>query len=240
MGERPLAGKRVVVTRPREQAGALVDALERLGADVAVVPLITMEPVGTDAFRDLVETGDHDWIVFTSANAVRAVGGLLADVRARFAVVGPVTAAALRELGNEPAFLPDRFAATEIAAGLEPVAGMRVLLPHSEIAEPLLADELRARGADVDVVDAYRTVERAPSSAELATLRAADAVLLASGSAARSLAAQGGAGDAVVVCIGPSTAIAARSAGLDVGVVADEATGQGMIHALVSHSGKGA
>jgi uroporphyrinogen-III synthase len=238
VGERPLAGKRVVVTRPREHAGPLVDALERLGAEAIVVPLITVETVGTDAFKQLVETGEHEWIVFTSANAVRAVGGLLAGLRGRFAAVGPATAAALRELGQEPAFVPERFAATELAAGLEPVAGRRVLLPQSEIAEPLLADELRARGAHVDVVDAYRTVERTATSAELATVRAADAVLLASGSAARSLAAQGGAGGALVVCIGPSTAGAARSSGLDVDLVAEESTGQGMIHALVSHFGQ--
>jgi uroporphyrinogen-III synthase len=229
----PLAGRAVVVTRPREHAGPLVEELERLGAHAAVVPLIAIEPLE----RSEPLAGNYDWIVFTSANAVRAAGAEIFR-RARVAAVGPVTAAAVRELGVEPAFVPQRFAAREIAAGLEPLAGARVLLPQSEIAEPLLADELRARGATVDVVDAYRTVGVRPSDDELETLRAAGAILLASGSAARSLAAALPEPGALVVAIGPSTADSARAAGLRIDLVADEATGQGMIQALVRHFGE--
>lgn len=237
MADSALAGLRIVVTRPREHAAALVDGLERHGAEATVVPLIAIEPVDDDgAYARLLERGDHDWIVFTSANAVRAVGALLPRARARAAAVGPLTARALRELGVEPAFVPERFAADEIAAGLGPLEGARVLLPQSEIAEPVLADALRARGAAVDVVDAYRTVARMPTADERAALRDADAILLASGSAARALAAAlVSTGRTLVVCIGPSTAAVAREAGLDVGLVADEATGDGMIQALVSH-----
>jgi uroporphyrinogen III methyltransferase/synthase len=236
--EAPLAGRRVAVTRPREHAGFLTGRLAELGAEVDVVPLISIEPVeqGGD-FAELVERGGHDWVVFTSANAVRAVGALLPAAKARFAAVGPVTGETLRELGLEPSFVPERFAAEEIAAGLEPLEGARVLLPQSEIAESLLADELRARGASVDVVEAYRTVARRPPEAEIETLRAAEAILLASGSAARSLAALESIGDTVVLCIGPKTAAVAREAGLEVALVADEATAEGMIEALVSHFG---
>ena len=230
----PLAGRRVVVTRPREHAGPLVEDLERLGSRAAVVALLAAEPL--DRAVDLAGA-DYDWIVFTSANAVRAAGAEVAR-GARVAAVGPVTAAAVRECGVEPAFVPQRFAAREIAAGLEPLAGAHVLLPQSEISEPLLADELRARGATVDVVDAYRTVGLTPSADELATLQVADAILLASGSAARALAAALPEPSALVVAIGPSTAEAARAAGLKVGLVADEATGQGMIQALVRHFGE--
>ncbi len=235
----PLAGRRVAITRPREHSGALVEGLELLGAEPVVVPLISVELLDADGrFGDLVASGSHDWIVFTSANAVRAVAAQLREARARTAAVGPVTAGALRELGVEPAFVPQRFAAGEIAAGLEPLRGTRVLLPQSEIAEPLLADELSARGANVDVVDAYRTATRRPSEGELATLRAADAILLASGSAARSLAAVLAEPSGLVVCIGPSTAEAARGDGVRVDLVAEEATGQGMIQALVTHFGE--
>jgi len=234
----PLAGTCIVVTRPQEHAGFLVRELEGRGADVSVVPLIAIEPLPNgNRFAQLVERGGHDWIVFTSANAVRAVGHLLGNVRARFAAVGPATAASLRELELEPAFVPERFAAEGIAVGLEPLQGAHVLLPQSEIAEPLLADELRSRGAAVDVVEAYRTVARKPSEPELAALRDADAVLLASGSAARSLAEAGGAGRALLVYIGPKTAEIAQQAGLGKGIVAEEATGQGMIDAVVSHFG---
>jgi uroporphyrinogen-III synthase len=241
VAERPLAGRTIAVTRPRKDAGPLVEGLERVGATAVVVPLISIELLDADqGFRRLVADGAYDWIVFTSANAVRAVGDLLPGARARATAVGPLTATSLRELGVEPAFVPSRFAALEIADGLEPLEGARVLLPQSEIAEPLLADELRARGAVVDVVDAYRTTARQPSADELVALRDADAILLASGSAARSLAdALGEAEPPFVVCIGPSTAGAARAAGVSVGLIADEATGQGMIQALVRHFGEG-
>jgi uroporphyrinogen-III synthase len=240
VAEPALAGRTVIVTRPREHAGPLVEGLERLGAEAPVVPLISIELFDTEGrFAELVESGSHDWIVFTSVNAVRVVGRLLPGTRARAAAVGPATAGALREVGVEPAFVPRRFAAAEIADGLEPLEGGRVLLPQSEIAEPLLADELRARGALVDVVDAYRTVGLNPSGDELALLRDADAILLASGSAALALAAALPEPDALVVVIGPSTADAARAVGLRIGLIADEATGQGMIQALVRHFGEG-
>jgi uroporphyrinogen-III synthase len=223
-------GRRIVVTRPREQAAALAAALLDLGASVTVLPLIDVQPVD-----DVQMAASYDWVVFTSANAVAAVG---APRGPRVATLGPATAAAVRELGVEPAFVPDRFAADEIASGLEPLAGTRVLLPQADLANPGLAEELRARGATVDAVTAYRTVSVERTSEELANLRAADAVVLASGSAAKSLARQGGAGSALVVCIGPTTADAARAAGLDVGLVAREATSQGIIHALTSHFGE--
>jgi uroporphyrinogen-III synthase len=237
VAEGPLAGRRIAVTRPTEHAGHLATALERLGAQVSVVPLIEVVPLDdAGELERLVEHGDHDWIVFTSTNAVRAVGGAVSRVRARIAAVGPATAAAVRGLGVDPAFVPDRFAAREIADGLEPLAGARVLLPQSEIAERSFADGIRARGATVDVVDAYRTLEREPTADERAELDRAHAILLASGSAARSLAGAGGvASGTLVVCIGPATSDAARSAGLDVDLVAREATGEGMIEALVSH-----
>ena len=239
VGEQSLAGRRVVVTRPPEHAGRLIRGLEALGAEVSVAPLIAVELLADEnEFARLVEGGDHDWIVFTSANAVRAVGPLLPSVHGRFAAVGPATAAALRGLGLEPTFVPERFSAGEIAGGLEPLGGARVLLPQSEIAEPLLADELRDRGATVDVVDAYRTVPREATGLERAALRGADVVVLMSGSAARSLASQGGAGDALVACIGPRTADVAREAGLPVDLVALEATGEGIIRALTSYYAK--
>ncbi len=239
MAEPPLAGRRIAVTRPREHSGALVGRLEGLGAVAVVVPLISIEPLEDDTeLTGLVEDGDHDWIVFTSANAVRAVGPAIRRTRARIAAVGPVTAHALSDTGVEPSFTPEVFAAREIAAGLEPLDGSRVLLPQSEIAESLLADELRARGATVDVVDAYRTVPRRPTEDELAELRAADAIVLMSGSAARSLVGEGGAGDSLVVCIGPMTASAAREAGVMVGLTAHEATSEGIIEALTSHFGE--
>jgi uroporphyrinogen-III synthase len=243
MPDRPLERRRIVVTRPREQAAPLADALEEHGADVSVVPLVEIRPVEDTRALDtaIEELADYDWIVFTSTNGVAAVGSRLHGPLewVLVAAVGPATADAVRELGAEPSFVPSRFAAEEIASGLGPLSGTRVLLPQADIADPELADELRARGATVDAIVAYRTVELAPDMSGMLALRVADAIVLASPSAARSLAALASSVETLrgklIVVIGPTTAAAARAVGLPVGLVAPEATAEGIIHGLVSH-----
>ena len=238
MINQPLYGIRIVITRP--EARSLAEELERLGAEVTVVPLIEIRPAEGRALEDAVETmGSYDWIVLTSVNGVAAVAQGLAALggETRVAAVGPVTAAAIREHGVEPTFVAAR-ASEDIAAGLGDIDGLRVLLPQADLAEPHLADELRGRGAQVDAVVAYRTILVEPPMWGILPLRIADAVLLASGSACRSLAAAGGAGGgAMLVCIGPKTAKVAREVGLKVGLVADEATSDGIIQALVDTFG---
>jgi uroporphyrinogen-III synthase len=237
VAERPLAGRRIVVTRPEAQARYLADELARLGADVAVVPLVEIH--GVELPADLDAWG-YDWIVLTSANGVAACRELLGAARgARLAVVGPATAEAARALGVEPAFVPERFAADAIADGLGELGDARVLLAQADLADPALAQELRARGAAVDTVVAYRTVPRAPSEEEKAVLDRADVVVLASGSAARALAEiRTTSMRALVACIGPRTATVAGEVGLAVGLVAEEATADGIIRAVVAHFGE--
>ena len=240
MAEQPLDGRRIVVTRP--EAKPLADELERLGAEVTIVPLIEIRPAEDrraleEAVRDMPR---YDWIVLTSVNGVSAVSdGLVGPGgSARVAAVGPVTADAVRRHGVEPAFVAAR-ASDDIAGGLGELDGRRVLLPQADIADPALAEELRGQGAQVDVVVAYRTVHVEPPMWGILPLRIADAVVLASGSACRSLAAAGGAGGAaLLVCIGPKTAKVAREVGLHVGLVADETTADGIIRTLVSHFGE--
>ena len=238
MINQPLYGVRIVVTRPESKS--LADELERLGAEVTIVPLIEIRPAEGRALEDAIDTmASYDWIVLTSVNGVAAVAKGLAGLGAgaRVAAVGPVTAEAIREAGVEPAFLAKR-ASDDIAAGLGDIAGKRVLLPQADIAEPHLAEELRGRGADVETVVAYRTILVEPPMWGILPLRIADAVVLASGSACRSLAAAGGAGGgAMLVCIGPKTAKVAREVGLKVGLVADETTADGIIQALVDQFG---
>ncbi len=240
MADKPLAGRRIVVTRP--EAKPLAEELERLGAEVTLVPLIEIRPAEDRGALEgaIARLGAYDWIVLTSVNGVAAVGpGLLGVGAARVAAVGPVTADAIRERGVEPSFVATR-ASDDIAAGLGELAGKRVLMPQADIADPALAEELRGRGAEVDVVIAYRTVLVEPPMWGILPLRIADAVILASGSACRSLAAAGGAGGgAMLVCIGPKTAKVAREVGLKVGLVADETTSDGIIRTLVAHFGEG-
>ena len=238
MINQPLYGVRIVITRP--EAKSLAAELERLGAEITIVPLIEIRPAEGRALEDAIDTmGTYDWVVLTSVNGVAAVAQGLARLggNARVAAVGPVTADAIREHGVEPTFVATR-ASDDIAAGLGDIEGLRVLLPQADLAEPHLADELRGRGAHVESVVAYRTILIEPPMWGILPLRIADAVVLASGSACRSLAAAGGAGGgATLVCIGPKTAKVAREVGLRVGLVADEATSDGIIQALVDQFG---
>jgi hydroxymethylbilane synthase len=242
-GEGPLQGRLVVVTRPREQSAALAEALEHAGATVVVVPLIAIAPAVDARPLEVVarSIGRYDWVVFTSANAVAAVGALGVDLGSvRVAAVGPATADAIRRLGAGPAFVPERHASEDIAAGLGSIDGQRVLLPQGDLADGSLADELRARGAAVDAVVAYRTLEATPTRAGLARLGRADAVVLASGSAVRSLVRNVPDltwEERVPVYIGPKTAEVGRAVGLPDGIVAEDATADGIIQALVSHFG---
>jgi uroporphyrinogen-III synthase len=138
---------RIVVTRPESRS--LATALEGLGAEVSIVPLIEIRPVEDPHPLDaaVAELGTYDWVIFTSINGVAAVGDRLGGIgQARVAAVGPVTADAIRELGVEPSFVAAR-ASEDIAAGLGSIDGARVLLPQADIADPRLADELREKGA---------------------------------------------------------------------------------------------
>ncbi len=148
MADQPLSGRRIVVTRP--EAKSLADELERLGAEVTIVPLIEILP--TDDRRTLEEAianfPTYDWIVLTSVNGVAAVSeGLTGLAGPRVAAVGPVTADAIRERGVEPAYVASR-ASDDITGGLGSIEGLRVLLPQADIAESHLADDALGRGAD--------------------------------------------------------------------------------------------
>lgn len=239
----PLAGKRVVVTRPQGRGGDLPAKLERLGAVVSEVPLVEIRALeDTRALDEAVsDRAGFDWVVFTSENAVHAVGIRLGGslARVRVAVVGPATADAVRGFGVEPAFVPDRFAADALPAGLGELRGARILLPQADIADPGLAEELRRAGAEVTSVVAYRTVETTPDMSGILALRLADAIVLASASAARSLATVADSVQTIrgrlIVAIGPKTADAARERLLPVGLVAQEATADGIIQTLVTH-----
>lgn len=249
---RPLREQRVLVTRPRAQGDELARRLEAYGAQVIFYPAIQVVPVEAEsldqALRELASGAARvDWVVFTSANGVTftcerlAVLGLALGVlrRARLAAVGPATARALTDLNLAVDFVPEKFVAEEIAAGIGDVRGQHILLLGAEITREALAERLQQLGARVTRVAVYRTVAVQPDEVALAELaRGVDVVMLASASAARSFARAAAEhawpwlARAVIACIGPVTAEAARDAGLAVQLVADEHIAIGLADAL--------
>lgn len=239
-------GRRVLVTRP--DGRDLCARLQALGWDARWIPTVALleaEAGGPlDAALRRLET--YDWVVVTSAAGVRALFrrlrslGLPVPAAPRWAAVGPATAGALRAEGISAAFVPDRYLTAAIAGGLGDVAGRRILLPRADAASAELPRLLRARGAHVDQVVAYRTVEGPQESREpLRRLLAEgiDAVLFTSGSTVRGFArlvddpAAALAG-VLVACIGPVTARAVRELGLRPHLVAGEHTTEGLIAVL--------
>ncbi|WP_162942121.1 uroporphyrinogen-III synthase [Desertimonas flava] len=208
------------------ERGAVFDRLVALGHDVIHVPLIAIGPPADDgaALRGaLGRLGEFRWLVVTSTNGARAVGAAaLQHGRLRLAAVGARTAQVLADVAGRPVDLvPEVERAEGLLAAWPADERGPALLALADRAAPTLADGLRSRGVTVEVVDAYRTTLRTPASDEIEALAASDAVLLASGSAAESLAALPIAGgERRIVVIGPSTAAAAERLGLAVDAIA--------------------
>jgi len=205
---------KVVVTRPREQAGPLVSRLEDLGHEVVECPLIEIDPLpGT------VEVGGYDWVIVTSPNGARELVSRASGHLPKVAAVGPGTAETLRGLGVEPAFVPRVSSQDGLLAEFPRPVG-RVLFAAAEGARHGPIDELGA-----DFVALYTTRLVRPT-----TPPEGDLVVLASGSAARSFAALGV--EIPAVTIGPQTTQAARKAGLRVVAEAETHDLDGLIGAV--------
>jgi uroporphyrinogen-III synthase len=189
---------KVIVTRPRGQAGPLVSRLEELGHEVVECPLIEIEP-----FADPVEVAGYDWLIVTSPNGARELVRRAQGPLPKVAAVGPGTAETLRELGVEPALVP-RVSGQDGLLDEFPRPTGRVLFAAAEGARRGPVDELGA-----DFVALYRTRLVQPQEPP-----DGDLVVLASGSAARAFAELGA--DVPVVTIGPQTTRVAESVGLRV------------------------
>lgn len=237
---KPLEGKRVVVTRAREQAHELSEKLRALGATSIEWPMIEIAPPADTSPLDkaIHHLMEYDWVVFSSANGVKYFWDRIDDCQMRFpriAAVGDKTTQALRANGLRVDAVPDEYLASKIADALGDVRGQKMLLVRPEVAPSELPNSLRARGAQVDEVVAYRTVPvRQP---KLLLLDDVDAITLASASAATNLAKHIQTIPAMVcvASIGPSTSKAARQVGLRVDVEAQIHTLEGLALALVEH-----
>jgi uroporphyrinogen III methyltransferase/synthase len=254
---RPLFGKRVLVTRTRQQASDLSRALASHGAEPVELPTIEITPAFderelADSIADLKSSG-YGWVVFTSANAATLFAGHLRTAgldarafgRAQIAAIGPGTAEALQREGLRADLVPERFVAEGLieAFGRRVMRGQRVLLPRADGARELLVDGLEATGARVHELKLYRAAIPETADAEgLRRLRGGeiDVATFASSSAVRNLVEMLG-GDVeplrrvLIAAIGPVTAEAVREAGLPVGVMAERYTIDGIVDSLVEH-----
>jgi uroporphyrinogen III methyltransferase/synthase len=248
---RPLFGRRIVVTRAREQASELVERLSALGAATVEVPAIEIHPPadGGAALAAAVErlaAGAYEWVALTSPNGARRLLAALReagrDVRAlggvRLAAIGPGTADVLAGSGLVPDLVPDRFVAESLVDVFPAPAGGdsdgRVLLARAAVARDVLPEGLSAKGWRVDVVDAYRTESARLDEHRAAALAGAEIVTFTSSSTVTNFVAAAGreAVPPVVAAIGPVTAATAREHGLDVAVEADVHTVDGLVDAL--------
>ena len=242
-----LRGKHLLVTRSEGKGGSLSEGLSGLGARVTEVPLIVHRPPSDpDAARAALATaGTYDYMIITSARTVGASLKLLGDTSPRggwppVLAVGPATARAARQAGLSVRLVPAEFIAEGLLRALDgmDLEGKRIVFPRAEVAREELPDELRRRGAVVDVVPVYRTE---PSAEAPDRLRAAlddhvDMVAIASASAASSLAAAAeGRTVPPLACIGPVAAQAATDLGLTVAVVAGEHTAEGLVDAILRY-----
>jgi uroporphyrinogen III methyltransferase/synthase len=242
----PLFGRRIVVTRARGQAEAMSAQLRELGADVIEVPAIEIRPPLDPGPLDraIENLAAYDWLIFTSANGVRCfVDRLdhsardLRAIRARICAIGPATRAAVEALHLKVDLMGKEYVAEGMLAAFAPydLQGARVLLPRAAVARDTVPVELGKRGAQVDVVEAYRTV--APE--DIADIAALDPhwITFTSSSTAQNLVSAAGV-DALrgvkIASIGPITSATVRRLGLEVALEAAEFTTVGLVAAIVA------
>lgn len=244
----------VLVTRPRGQEAPLIAPLRAAGLRVIHIPTVAIAAGDREELaRALRGRPSPGWLVITSANgaevaarAVEAAGGL--PLGTRVAAVGPATATALRGVGLPVDHVPAQFLTSEIADGLGRIAGVRVVLARADAATSALRDALRARGARVEEIVAYRTVEgpaasRLPLHDALEGSRRPDLLTFTSGSTVRGLVSLledapdllGRARQVPAACIGPVTAAEAVHLGFRTPVVASIHTASALADAIVRH-----
>lgn len=241
-----LQGRRVAVTRAADQCAELIQLLRANGAEPVSCPTIAIErPEDSASLDALLRQHTTSWYVFTSVNAVHAVADRLTAVKARvpravrLAAIGSGTADVLARRIRPPDFTPSAANAETLGKELPDVAGRTVLFPRGDLAADVLAARLQARGACVREVVVYKTVAGAGVAALAAHVRdgSLDAIVFASPSSVRFAAGALRWGEFAVpspaiVCIGATTAQAARGMGIDVDAIANTQSVGGIVEAV--------
>jgi uroporphyrinogen III methyltransferase/synthase len=253
---KPLFGKRIVVTRPRAQAGSFIELLEQQGADVLLCPTIETVPLDSYARLDaaLAELATYAWLIFTSVNGVKYFFARLRDRQqdirtlgaVRIAAIGPETARAVESFQLRVDAVPQEYRAEAVIPVLGEVRGQRILLPRAAEARAVLPQELEALGAQVDEIAVYRTIRPLGTKAEelrvLLEQGNIDLVTFTSSSTVRNFVSlfptddlRTLIGSTPVGCIGPITAATAREYGLNVAVQPASYTVPAFAEAIVKY-----
>jgi uroporphyrinogen III methyltransferase/synthase len=249
----PLFGQRVVVTRAQGQAGDLSARLRSLGAAVVEFATIAIREAEDYSALDtaIARLETYDWVLFTSVNGVRFFLERLdrserdlRSLRGRIGTIGPATRQAVERLHLKVDLVPRDYVAEGLVAAFAQfdLGGKRILLPRAKVARDLIPKELTHRGAEVDVVEAYRTElpeYAAMMAREVFTVKP-DWITFTSSSTVKNLVAAAGRSalnGVKIASIGPVTSETARSQGLDVTVEASRYTLEGLVEALVARSG---
>ncbi len=255
--KRPLMGRRIVVTRAREQASDLVQRLAEYGAECIQFPTIQVVPPPdwTELDRAIMTLEQYSWIVFTSVNGVdfffRRLFENGLDVRAlghiKTAAIGPSTADRLRTWGLKSDIIPESYRAESVVEAFadKPVKGSRILLPRAMEARSVLPEELARMGALVDEVTAYETRQAENRATDLIarlTERTIDMVTFTSSSTVKNFhrllppdQVDRLMDGVCIASIGPITSQTARDLGLSVTIEADTYTIPGLIQAILNH-----
>ena len=252
-----LLGKRIVITRARSQAASLAQRIEELGGEVMEFPTIEVQPPADpqpleEAIKNL---NIYDWLMFTSANGVERFFARMADCKrsvndlagTQIAAIGPETAKRLEAVGIKNCLVPATYQAEGILdlLRLDAMRGKRVLIPRAANAREILPETLRQWGADVDVVETYRTVIPQADTGKLKELLrrgAIDMVTFTSSSTvanfARLFDGQRLADvlhEIPIACIGPITQNTVEELGGIAAVSAREFTIPGLVCAIVEY-----
>lgn len=256
---RPLFGKKIVVTRAREQASGFLAALTDLGAECIEFPTIEVVPPKSwsDLDRAIHSLGNYQWLLFTSVNGVKyffkRLEALGKDVRelkgVKVGAIGPKTAEAVRQKGIRPDLVPSEYRAEAVVEDLRErgVHKAKILLPRAAQAREILPDELQKMGAQVDVISAYETVMPARDTErvrEMLEKGEIDMVTFASSSTVNNFLEMFGTdaellrtwmSSVAVACIGPITAETAREKGFPVTLSPSDFTIEALTHAIVDY-----
>lgn len=236
--EKPLSGKRILITRPEEQAKEWARELRELGAETIEIPLIRLTTVENPDFTNL---SSYNWVLFSSSNAVRFFATLKKELpdTLRIAVVGPSTKAACEKQGWKVDFMPREFTGKALAKQLPDVEGKQILFPTTDAAGDELESVLTEREAMVEKLIVYKTEKALEKGAELTNiiLRGVDVLTFASPSAAECFAelTKEKAKKILAVCIGPTTAEKAQQSGFKKIIRTKENTVTGLTNAIIEY-----